>query len=310
VIDEVDVGDISAESGHNLVGWGPALAPSGGWGGAAGGILDTYDNDLRVTWGPNEDENGQSASLTLTTGDFVGITLTIIALDGIADDSFEVYIDGDLVYDYPSDQSTIEYWVKHGIPVHVQKRTTITVTITATGEGWPGRTTYGQLAISYVALLGFESGYDDYGYNYQAHMFNGYFWNYNRPEIPYNDDNIGNAPDDSWLMMKWSDNWLSNQDRNGDGKLDRGNEEPYTSSAADGAWLTNHQRGTDENGKKWTYFVKIVYPTGGPVDVDPADGFDDNTGGEIIWGAYIIVKEVFSGSGSENYVNPQGWGAL
>jgi hypothetical protein len=141
-------------------------------------------------------------------------------------------------------------------------------------------------------------------------MFNGYFWNYNRPEIPYNDDNIGNAPDDSWLMMKWSDNWLSNQDRNGDGKLDRGNEEPYTSSAADGAWLTNHQRGTDENGKKWTYFVKIVYPTGGPVDVDPADGFDDNTGGEIIWGAYIIVKEVFSGSGSENYVNPQGWGAL
>jgi hypothetical protein len=300
VIDDVDVGDVSAESGHNLVGWGPALAPSGGWGGAAGGILDTDDNDLRVTWGPNEDENGQSASLTLTTGDFVGITLTIIALDGIADDSFEVYIDDELVYDYSADQSQTEYWVKHGIPVHVQKRTTITLTITATGEGWSGRTIYGQLAISYVALLGFESGFDEFGYNYQAHMFNGIYSDADRVH--------GGPYSDVHLMMKWSDTWLSNQDRNGDGELDRGIGPDYSSSAAEGAWLTNHQRGVDENGKKWTYFVKIVYPTGGVTN--DGTGHDVNTGAPIIWGSYIVVKRVYSGSGSINYVNPQGWGAL
>jgi hypothetical protein len=312
VIDEVDIGDLSSEDDHGVSGWGP-IEPAthgGGWGGASSGILDTGDTDLRTVWAPSIGDDNPSASLTLSTGDYVGTTLFIIALDGLADDSFDVYVGEDLVYSYEWSGSTSEFWVEHGIPVHIDPGMTITVTITATADAWGGIDTWGQLGIAYVALMGYESGYDEYGYNYQAHMFNGYFSNYNRPEIPWTKDNIENAPDDSWLMMKWSDTWLSNQDRNGDGNLDRGIGPDYDSSAADGAWLTNHQRGVDENGKKWTYFVKIVYPTGGPVDVDPYDGYDDNTGGEIIWGAYIIVKEVFSGSGSENYVKPQGWGAL
>jgi hypothetical protein len=298
VIDEVDIGDPTSESGHNLADWGPALTPSSGWGGAASGILGSDDKDLRVTWGPSEDENGQSASLTLTTGDYVGTTLNIIALDGIADDSFEVYIDGDLIFEYQSDPSTTEYWVKHGIPVYVNPGMTVTLTITATGDGWSHRTTYGQLAISYVELLGYADGYDEYGYNYEAHMFNGLYSDYDRVHGGYGED--------IHLMMKWSDSWLSNQDRNGDGELDRGNDPPYLSSAADGAWLTNHMRGKDENGKRWTYFVKIVYPTGGVVDENPKDGVDDNTGGEIIWGSFIVVKEVESGSGCYNHIKPEG----
>ncbi len=142
-------------------------------------------------------------------------------------------------------------------------------------------------------------GYDLWGYNYQAHMFNGWFYNSVRPDPPYTKDTIDLAPSKTWLVMKWSDTWLSNRDRDATNKLDRGyptldGGEPWDSSAAEGAWVTNHQRGSyiGDDGKehKWTYFIKIVYPPGGAVgaegDIDPA------TGGEIIWGSYVIIQEV------------------
>jgi hypothetical protein len=311
IIDEVDIGDTTSEMGHNLNSWGPIepLTHGGGWGGASSGILSTGDTDLRTTWAPSVSDNDPSATLTLSTGEYIATTLTIIALDGLADDSFDVYLGDELVYCYDWSGDKTEFWVEHGIPVRVEAGVTITLKITATGPAWGSIGTWGQLGIAYVALQGYKSGFDEYGYNYNAHMFNGYYYNYLRPEIPWTKDNIDGAPSDTWLMMKWSDSWLSNQDRNGDGKLDRGNEEPYLSSAADGAWLTNHMRGKNENGKKWTYFVKIVYPTGGVID-ENNDGYDDNTDGEIIWGAFIIVKEVESGSGCYNHIKPEGWGAL
>jgi hypothetical protein len=62
------------------------------------------------------------------------------------------------------------------------------------------------------------------------------------------------------LMMKWNDAWLSNQDCDGDGKLDR--HYGYPTYRGSGAWLTNHQSGTyvDTDGKteRWTHFMKIV----------------------------------------------------
>lgn len=301
-IDEVDIGDETSEAGHMVDGWGPIepFTHGGGWGGAAGGILDTGDTNCRVTWAPSIGDNDPSATLVLSTGEYVGTTLWIIALDGSADDSFDVSINGEIVYSY-SAQPGPETWYEHGIPVHIKPGMTVVVTITATGAAWSGIGYWGQLGIAYVALLGFESGYDEYGYNYQAHMFNGLYSDYDRVH--------GGDGEDIHLMMKWSDTWLSNQDRNGDGELDRGDPPDYGSSAADGAWLTNHMRGRDENGKKWSYFVKIVYPTGGPVD-ENNDGFDDNLNGEIIWGAFVVVKEVESGSGCIFHAKPEGWGAL
>ncbi len=79
-------------------------------------------------------------------------------------------------------------------------------------------------------------GYDQWGYNYQAHMFNGWYENYSRPDTPVTED-------DTYLQMKWSDIWLSNKDCNDDDVLDRGGP-GGTSSAAEGAWLTNHQWGS------------------------------------------------------------------
>jgi opacity protein-like surface antigen len=59
------------------------------------------------------------------------------------------------------------------------------------------------------------TGYDQWGYNYQAHLFNGYYCDAYRDADwcqPYRDDQ---------LSMKWNDAWLSNKDCDGDGLLDR-----------------------------------------------------------------------------------------
>jgi len=140
------------------------------------------------------------------------------------------------------------------------------------------------------------TGYDKWGYNYQSHMFNGLYSNYSRPEPPYT---IDTAPSKTWLIMKWSDTWLSNKDCNGDTKLDRGydcDSVNANSSACEGAWLTNHQWGeyVNDDGEtcEWDYFVKIVYPLEDIVDIDPADGIDDNTGGSIIWESYIRIQQI------------------
>lgn len=132
-------------------------------------------------------------------------------------------------------------------------------------------------------------GYDQWGYNYQAMMFNGTYC-----------DAYRNA---SWcqqwanenLMMKWNAAWLSNVDCNNDGVLDR--HLGYAGYKGSGAWLTNHQSGkVDVNGRlrTWTYFVKIVA-------VEPTDTL---VGGEWfregiklgpqLWGDFAIVEEVLN----------------
>ena len=75
-------------------------------------------------------------------------------------------------------------------------------------------------------------GYDQWGYNYQARLFNGNYCDAYRDAAwcqAYAEDN---------LSMKWNDAWLSNKDCDGDGKLDR--HFGFTSYIGSGAWLTNH----------------------------------------------------------------------
>lgn len=139
------------------------------------------------------------------------------------------------------------------------------------------------------------TGYDEWGYNYQAHMFNGMYCDAYRDAAwcqPYKEDS---------LMMKWNDAWLSNKDCDGDGKLDR--HYGYESYIGSGAWLTNHMKGEDENGK-WTYFVKIV---AAPSDAYKEDGIwytsEGSEIGPVIWGQFAIIQEVESGEGA-TYVSP------
>ena len=125
-------------------------------------------------------------------------------------------------------------------------------------------------------------GYDQFGYNYQAHMFNGTYDGSDRvlDGLYWADPSSSDYADDS-LIMKWSDTWLANVDCNGDSKLDRGLIGVVAGGTSLG-WLTNQNEGnyTDAGGveQHYTYFSKIVW-------VGP---------GGSLWGEYELIQEVYN----------------
>lgn len=132
-------------------------------------------------------------------------------------------------------------------------------------------------------------GFDEWGYNYQAWIFNGGYCDAYRDAAwcqPYKDVN---------LIMKWNDAWLSNKDCDGDDLLDR--YYGFPSYIGSGAWLTNHQWGEYEGDEgeicKWNYFVKIV---AAPADAYLEDGVwyaaDGTEIGPVIWGSFAIIQQV------------------
>ncbi len=152
-------------------------------------------------------------------------------------------------------------------------------------------------------------GYDQWGYNYQAHMFNGGYCDAYRDAAwcqDYRDDN---------LMMKWNEAWLSNKDCDDDDSLDRHNG--FTSYIGSGAWLTNHMSGTymgeDDIECKWVYFTKIV---AAPSDAESVGGTwftaDNDEIGPVIWGAFATVQTVYNdpcgGATGLEYLSPTGPG--
>jgi len=127
------------------------------------------------------------------------------------------------------------------------------------------------------------TGYDEWGYNYQAHMFNGGYCD------AYRDAAWCQEWKDVNLIMKWNDAWLANVDCDDDGLLDR--HYPLDSYIGSGAWVTNHQSDTyiGDDGKehKWTWFVKIV--------AKPTASYDCATyGGVEIWGSFCEIQSVYN----------------
>jgi hypothetical protein len=181
-----------------------------------------------------------------------------------------------------------------------------------------------------------KKGYDIFGYNYQAHLFNGSYFNvysgrdgfppYEGDDDAYLAENPAAASHWAWpyrdvsLSMKWNDAWISNQDQDGDHALDR--HPGYPSYTDSGAWLTNHMSGSYEievNGKlkdaHWTYFTKIVTPSSSDVKTDGIWYEPDADGTEIgpaIWGDFATVQEVendpFAGVHGKQYGSPAGPG--
>lgn len=131
-------------------------------------------------------------------------------------------------------------------------------------------------------------GYDEFGYNYQAHMFNGTYDSLDRilgdDQGPYPGDESDPsvATFDDSLIMKWSDAWIANVDCDEDELLDRGLLVDGTVGGTSRGWLTNQVEGDylDPDGavQHYTYFVKIVW-------VGP-DG--------PLWGEYEIIEQVIN----------------
>ncbi len=130
---------------------------------------------------------------------------------------------------------------------------------------------YALISVMLLALAaGVFAGYNEWGYNYQANMFNGYYCD------AYQDAAWCQPYKDVRLMMKWNDAWMD------ENKTRHAGFDSYIGS---GAWLTNHQSGV-ENGEEWTYFVKIK-----------AMDYANEPCDQPIWGEFCVVEEVNSGSG-------------
>jgi hypothetical protein len=180
-----------------------------------------------------------------------------------------------------------------------------------------------------------QTGYDIFGYNYQAHMFSGSYANIylgrkdgpNNGLPPYEGDTaayLAAHPEaatkwywpyrDVQVEMTWNDAWLSNKDCDGDGLLDR--HYGLATYIGSGAWETNHQSATyvgdDGRTYKWNDFVKIVAV---PADAIPEDtgadtGYGDTViwhaadGAEIgpsIWGEFAVIQEVYNDQGTSDH---------
>lgn len=152
----------------------------------------------------------------------------------------------------------------------------------------------GELYGSDGSLL--TTGYNEWGYNYQAKIYNGMYCDYHPYYRPggggYEEcqANYGNVE----LMMKWNDAWLSNMDCDEDYLLDR--HYGFPSYIGSGAWLTNHMWGSyDDEGETcyWDYFTKIVAV---PADATLVDGIwyssDGTEIGPEIWGEFATIMEV------------------
>jgi len=149
-------------------------------------------------------------------------------------------------------------------------------------------------------------GLDEFGYNYQAHIFNGRYCDYDRV--------MGGPYCHVTLVMKWNDAWLSNKDRDGDGDLDR--HWGYPSYIGSGAWCTNLQYATEEDGTQWVYYVKIValdHPVEDYVEIEGVLYYNGVEVGILIWGQFTIIQRVYNEEGGahgiEYLTQPTGFGA-
>jgi hypothetical protein len=153
-----------------------------------------------------------------------------------------------------------------------------------------------------------KPGFDIFGYNYQAHLFNGSYANaylgrdgfppYEGNDLDYLTAHPSAEAKWYWpyrtvtLGMKWNDAWLSNMDCSGDGALDR--YYGFLSYIGSGAWETNHMSELVD-GVHWTSFTKIVAV---PADATNSGGTWYTAGdveiGQDIWGAFAIIQDLYN----------------
>lgn len=140
----VDLGSPASESQVILNGWGP-IEPttSGGYWGGISSNPNSYDGLARTVWGAAECDDGYWAEVTFAQPI---CQVSVLHLDGLADDGFQVFVD-DVPWGSYSDSSTLEIWRSDcfaGQPGYVLK-------IVGTGSAWSGRCAYGQLGIDRIS---------------------------------------------------------------------------------------------------------------------------------------------------------------
>jgi len=145
------------------------------------------------------------------------------------------------------------------------------------------------------------TGFDEWGYNYQGHVFSGGYCDAYRDAAwcqPYKDID---------LLMKWNEQWMANEDCDDDGALDR--HRGFDSYIGSGAWETNQMSGeyVDDEGNTcaWNSFTKIIavpadaYFSDNNNDGNATDGelwytYDGTEIGASIWGQFAITMDIYN----------------
>lgn len=139
---------------------------------------------------------------------------------------------------------------------------------------------------------GATNGFDEFGYNNGARVFNGPADGIDRVL----DGNVWGDPTyaNDKLVMKWNADW------------DRGNDESWANPPYN-AWNDNQWNGKVKNGSGETWHYKIVWV--GPCGAygDPVEG-----GGYCIWGQFAVIMS--QGTFDNTHIwdvlaNPAGYGA-
>lgn len=161
VLDTYDVG--VNDAAKLAAGWGPVepAAHGGTWGAPA------HDGTIRVVWenfwsgAEQNSDNARSASFTLSHKGGNAKVLRLHNLDGLADDSFKVYVNGVLVFTYTGENDGIEDWhtTDVALPANIGADVgngvkAYSVVIRATASAWNGFGTWGQVGFDWIQLLG------------------------------------------------------------------------------------------------------------------------------------------------------------
>lgn len=157
--------------------------------------------------------------------------------------------------------------------------------------GAAGALMFGLLAVSAFTAKPADTGFNEFGYNYGARVFNGTGESWSLAKgLPA--DYLGiYAPDK--LVMKWNAAW--------DACNDLG-----TTDACTGAWTDNEWNGMNGgSGSVWHYKIVWVGSCG-------ADGNPLPNGGYCIWGSYEVLMDqgTFDGVHSLLKATPNGYGAF
>lgn len=151
---------------------------------------------------------------------------------------------------------------------------------------------FGARSASVGGVEGVSAGFDDFGYNQTARMFNGKADGVDRmlDGAVWGDPFYANDR----LVMKWNAEW------------DRGNDESWANPPYD-AWTDNEWNGKTKNasGETWHYKIVWVGPCG-------ATGTPVEGGGYCIWGQFAVIMS--QGTFGKTHIwdvlaNPAGFGA-
>lgn len=158
VISSVNIGDTASEARYEMLGWSTTVWPGvgGGWGGGDDGTIRTVSAvaaaDMYKAAYAAELPSTDSATITMDFGAASATKmLNIRHLDGSADDSFNVYVDGVLAGSY-ADSTAVETWMTNGYNVSAYNGLH-TVRVQLAGPHWASYATFGQLGISWIQIV-------------------------------------------------------------------------------------------------------------------------------------------------------------